>query len=485
MPARKLLPIAWLVALLVAPAAIWAGGGRQALLDNRPKTAFPAKNIKSLRHDATYRQFDAAFFERLPVRARALSIHGKIAVDLFHDSSAPDVVLGHHGYRYFTPGTRTCGDSPPAHDPADAAQILALTLVAAGKRALVLEPADKLFIHPQDVPAGADGLERLACARALQAQVEQRLLATKGGGSIDEALRTLEAGGTPTYLKTDTHWNGTGRLIYIRRVLDALRPGLSGQMGVGLGPQYDRQGDLNSMLGLISTTERDRLVVARRPASPPFAPGEALVVGDSQTERSFTDPLPGNAPPLAQTALKGVTFCSIPHVIDMTCDQAILRARSMVVESVGRNLIDFDTMCGRPVGLLAARLTGPRGSYRSADDRPRPDAEQVRIGEAGTDTVTLRAPGGDAAPYPRLIRLPIVRNPKGGGVAMTQQPRTGLAAPCQGAAGGSMVLAVPAHRKLSDLPIVLQATAGVVLGAPRTIALDGSPAPRAATREHR
>jgi hypothetical protein len=480
---RKLLPIAALVAMLLVPAAVWVGGGRQALLDNRAKTAFPRLTARSVLHDSTYRQLDAAFFEQLPVRARALSLHGRIAVNLFKDSNNPDVVIGHHGYRYYQPGTRTCDDAPPPHDPADAAAILALTLVAAGKRALVLEPADKLLIHPQDVPAGAVG--HLACARDVQQRVDERLGAVAGGGSIDPQLRAAEAAGQPVFLKTDTHWNAAGRLIYVRRVLDALRPGLAAQMGVGLGARYDRQGDLDAMLGLTSTTEPDRLVVAGRPASPPFDPGAGLVIGDSQTERSFTDPLPGGAPSLAETALKGVVICAISYVINAGCNQAILQARSIVVESVGRNLLDFDRMCGQPVGVLGATLDGPAGSYRAADGAARPDPKEVRIGTAGSDTVTLRAPGGDAAPVPRLIRIPIVRNPKGGGVAMTQRPRRGPATPCQGASAGSMVLAVPAHRRLSDLPIVLQATNGVVLGAPRAIALNGSPAPPAPTGQDR
>ena len=177
----------------VAPAAIWLGGGRQALLDNRPKTAFPDRTSSRCATTGPTGSSTPRCSSACPVRARALSIHGRIAVDLFHDSSAPDVVLGSHGYRYFTPGTRPCGDPPPAHDPADAAQILALTLVAAGKRALVLEPADKLFVHAAGRPgrrrrpgaarvrARAPGAGRAAAAGDEGRGVDRRGAAHAGG----------------------------------------------------------------------------------------------------------------------------------------------------------------------------------------------------------------------------------------------------------------------------------------------------------------
>jgi hypothetical protein len=487
--ARRLLPIAWLLALLLVPAVAWLLGGRQGLLDNRRKTAVPAFNVKTLRHAAFYKQLDAALFERLPPRARALDLHGRISVSVFGDSSSPDLVaLGDHGYRYYVPGTRTCGAAPPTADPADAAEILARTLVAAGKRALVLEPADKLFVHPQDVPHDFPG--DLACARRLQEQVDERLLSTPGGGLIDEALRTLEAGGTSTFLKTDTHWNGDGRLLYVQRVLEALRPGLAAQTHARLGDPYNKHGDMNAMLG-ITTTERDRLVTAD-PADPAFAPGSAVVVGDSQTERAFLDPEPGGAPSLAQRALPGVTFCSLPQTLAAGCDAALLSARSVVVESVGRNLSDFERMCQRPVGILAQPLTGPAGTYANGDGSARPDPRQVTIGAGGFEEVRIVARGGaaaDDARVPRLIKIPVVSIAAGQKVTLSQDAHNGLPTPCatpdEGAAGSALVLPVPAGRKLSDVPVVLRAPAGTVLGAPRAIALDGSPAPRAATGAHR
>jgi hypothetical protein len=476
----RLLPIAWLLALLLLPAVGLALGARQPLLDNRPKTPFPSVTPATLRDGATFKQFDAAFFERLPPRARAVRAHTQIALDVFHDSPNPDVAIGSGGYYYYVPTLQTCTTKPPGDDPADAAEILARTFVAFGRKALVLEPAGKALIHPQDAPSKGSATQK--CAQRLQARVERRLAATPGGAEIDSALRKLEAQGKQTFLKHDTHWNWRGRLLYARTVLDFLRPGLAGAVGLHAGDTFRRPGDEAAMLGL-DTTEPDRPVIAQRTPDPPVTPGSAVIVGDSQNERTFLEPTgkPGSAP-LLNTVLPGVRTCNYTDVLGGACDAAIAGASHVVYESVGRNLADFDSFCWRPVVLLAEAMTGPAGSYQRVDGGTPVEGRSVTVGASGSVRFRVVPASADTAAHPRLMKM-VVRNlPAGATATVAQEPQEGPPAPCatpqQGSSGTSLVLPIPAGRRAADLLLQVTAPAGTVLSAPREIPLDGRRAQR-------
>ncbi len=89
-----LLPAIWLLALLALPALLWLGGERQPLLESRAKEAFPPLNRHTFADPAAIRRLDTALLDRLPGRGRALDLHARIALDLFHDSPSPDVSIG-------------------------------------------------------------------------------------------------------------------------------------------------------------------------------------------------------------------------------------------------------------------------------------------------------------------------------------------------------------------------------------------------------
>jgi hypothetical protein len=474
----RLLPIVWLMALLLVPLAGWLLGARQPLLDNRPKTPFPHLSADALGDAATYKQIDAALFERLPPRQRAVKAHTQIALNVFSDSPNPDVAIGSDGYLYYVPTLQTCTTRPPVADPADAIDVLGRTFLAAGKKALVLEPAAKLFIHPQDAPSINAKAEK--CARQLQERVARRVAESPAGFDIDTPLKRMEAAGQPTFLRHDTHWNWRGRLLFAKTVLDFLRPGLSKAVGLHAGDAFRRPGDEAAMLGL-DTTDSDRPVLARRAPKRPIAPGRAVLIGDSQLQRTFlTAPGAAGTTPLLDTVAPGTPTCDLPTMVAGGCDAAIAGASHVVYESVGRNLTDVDATCWRPVLLLAEGLTGAAGRYKRVDGAAPVDGRTVTIGAGGSAKLRVVAPGGDVSGTPRLLKLGLRDLPAGATAAVVQEPRAGTPAPCatpqQTAATGSLIVPVPAGRRASDLVVTVTAPTGTRLIAPREIALDGRPA---------
>jgi SGNH hydrolase-like domain, acetyltransferase AlgX len=481
----RLLPIAWLLALLVLPAAGWFLGARQPLLDNRPKTPVPHLGVEALRHGSTYQQFDAALLERLPPRGRALEAHTRIGIDVFHDSPNPDVLIGSGGRYYYRHALQTCIDAPPPDDAAQAAEIVARTLVAAGKRALVMEPAAKALMESQ--AAGAFDPKVRDCAVALQERVARRLAQTPGGFDIDAPLRRMQRAGEETFLPRDTHWNWRGRLLYVRTVLDFLRPGLADAVGLQAGAAFQRPGDLSALVAL-KDRDADREIVARRTPNPPLTPGGAVIIGDSQTARAFVDPPgPPGSRPLRDTVLAGVPICSVEILYAGGCNDAITAASRVVYESVGRNLRQFSMTCWGIVQLVGGTLTGPAGSFQRVDGVAPVAPRTVTVGTTGTARLRVVPAGADVAPRARLLKFAVRHLAAGQHASMDQAPQAGPPGPCsspvQPADGGPLILSVPAGRRASDLIVTITAPPGTVLDAPHEIALDGRPARKERRRQ--
>jgi hypothetical protein len=481
-PPFNLLPIAWLLGLLLVPAIAWLLGARQGLLDNRPKTEWPHLSAHALRTGATYAQLDAALLERLPPRGRALDLHGQIAVNGFHDSPNPDVAIGSHGYRYFVPGLQTCRvpAGEPVSDPGDIVDVVARSLVAVGKQAMVLMPGDKFFIHPGDAPTvDADAQ---TCAGAMEREISQRLATAPGGYDVDGALKKLEAGGTPVFRPNDTHWNANGRLTWADAALDFLRPGLARQVGLHLGPSYERVGDMAQMLGL-RTKDHERAIVPAHLPDPPVQPGSAVIIGDSQMEQTFTEPPGPGVQPLVSTVLPGTPTCTQPVLFAGGCDKALTGASKVIYETVGRNITQMEQICWRVLSLVteASRITGPAARYERLDGGTPTSGDRLTIGPGGSVKLRVAVPGPDRTPEPRLLLLPLSHVPGNAAVTVTQQAEGGRPAPCvmaQQYDGGHVVLPVPAGRRASDMIVTLAGDPNAVVGVPRVVALDGRPAPR-------
>ncbi|MGX6448420.1 alginate O-acetyltransferase AlgX-related protein, partial [Patulibacter sp. S7RM1-6] len=370
----RVLPAAWLVLLLLLPLGAWALGSRQTNLENRPPTPVPTLDRGTLGHEATFAQLDKAIVDRLPLRQHAIEARGRLAVDLFHDSPNADVAIGRDGWLYYRPELQTCAvpEYRPAADPADAAEIVARTLVASGRRAGVLVAGSKVATHDDDL-RGLDE-DDVACVRALEARIHERLRTTPGGLDVQAQLEALERRGRPTFLKTDTHWNATGREVFVRAVLDRIRPGLADAVGLERGPSVERPGDLGRFLGL-ERHDDDETVRAVRTPSRPFRAGEVLLVGDSQMDLGIVAPFA--TPSIAQTVLPGQPFCTWPQLDAGGCDRQVQDARTVVTEIVGRNVRDLVHVCWRTVSLVGGDLRGGRAATWERTDGGAQDADAV------------------------------------------------------------------------------------------------------------
>jgi hypothetical protein len=475
---RRCIPAAWLLLLLLVPAIAWVAGARQPLLEDRSKEPFPAVNTASLQQPSTFAQFDTAFLDRFPARDKALQLHADIALDLFRDSTSPDVALGHNGYLYYLRELSPCTDYAPTGDPGDAVDVLSRELIATGRRPVVVLPRAKVFVHDADIPALDDSNKR--CDARLEEGIEQRLATTPGGLAMFAQQRALEQAGKATFLKTDTHWNWRGRELFARDVLNRIRPGLADEVGLQVGAPYGRDTDLTAMLGR-PRTEEDLSVGATR--TPREALQHVLLIGDSQLTETFLVPR-GPFQPIRDVALPGSQYCDWGTVATSACDDAITSSKTIVIEKVARDMKVVTDTCWLPLALTAGPLRGTPASWERVDGGTPAQSTSLVLPASGEVTVRVRSNAADAEPTPRLLRLPLEHvtpapDNTPGAVALAQEPQEGPPAPCaspqQSGNGNALFLPVPANRRVSDLVIRLTGPPGTVMGAPQEILLDGRP----------
>jgi SGNH hydrolase-like domain, acetyltransferase AlgX len=473
---NRIVPIAWLLTLLCLPAISLVLGVRQPLMDNRPKAKWPSIHATDLLEAKTYKKLDAAWLERIPTRKQSVQAHSQISVGVFGESPDPDIAVGRHGWLYYTWALRTCRDRKPTVDPADAAEITALTIIASGRRALIVEPADKMLIHPSKAPRFPRRITQ--CVAALQRRVADRLATTPGGVDIDARLRRLEATGRSTFLPHDSHWNYRGRLAYARLVLDFIAPGLSRATGLHVGRWYDRHSDLYRQLGL-PATDRDRAVLLRRASPQPARSGRTLILGDSQTIETFLEPPAPGIRPIAEQLPQGTVVCPIEEEFYVgTCDQAVDQASAIAIESVGRNVLKFEATCSQLVAWITQTMLGVEGQYALADGAAGQIGDRIVFGQNGKMVVRVVPARGDVRSEARLLRIPVETLPPGEDIKMVQQPVVGARTPCStpavGTAGVALALPLPAHRRASDIVVRLEAPPGTTLGPPQEVPLTGS-----------
>jgi hypothetical protein len=474
----RVLPAVWLLVLLAAPAVAWLLGARQPLLENHPKASFPAVNRSSLGDPATFARLDSALFDQLPLRQTALDLHTRIELDLFHHSPNPQVALGRNGWLYYMPELNTCRpEGKPIGDPADAWEMLARTLRAAGYRPIVAAPGSKLLIHARDAPTLDDRETR--CVRALERHIAARLAEIPGGLSIDAQLRRLEATGRPTFLRDDSHWNWRGRELFARRLLEDIDPRLARAAHVRAGRPYERHGDLAALVG-IRRSEQDRLVVADPPQWRP-ARGDVVLIGDSQLDRTLVDrPVPG-VPSLRELLLADQPACEWQELGAGVCDEQLRRARTVLLEKVARDVQLVTLVCWRPLAIAAERLgRGTAIGWERLGAGGGPIGQRLTIPASGSVTIRVHSRADDTAA--RLLRFRILRDARQADgteppVQLVQHPRAGPAAPCATPAsvkGGSLLLPLPSGRRGSDVELELRSAPGSQIGRPHEIRLDGT-----------
>lgn len=472
---RLLLPIVWLMALLVLPVTAYVVGVRQPLLENREKTPFPDLNRGTLRKEHTYQQIDAALRERLPLRGDAIELRGRIAIDLFGDSPTADVVLGKDRWLYYRPELRICEpEGTPAAPPEDAVEILTRTIAASGRKPVVVVAGSKIVTHRAHLK-GFDA-SALACVSATEARVQQRLAETPGGLTIQPALDALEAQGTATFLRSDTHWNARGRLVFAETVLDAVRPGLARQARLRPLQDTDRPGDLGVFIGQ-DRVDRDPMVTVTGTPTTTFEPGQVAFIGDSQFGAAMMTAGADGATVLDRV-FPGQPFCHWSQGATDGCVEPMLGARTVVLEIVARNLDTLVDVCRLPTAALSATLRGR--AARWADDAPAASRPVSPTPSAVRVQVT-----GDRTDVPRLIRIPVTALPSppaadpAASPAVTVDPGGARACATLSTAdpAGALLVPVPTGERISDVPLRLAGPQGAAVGAPEVLTLDGRPLP--------
>lgn len=479
---QRLRPLiaAWLLLLLCVPGAAWLLGARQPVLENQPKALFPPINRSTLPSKETYPRFEAAFLDRLPFRDTALEARGRIDVQLFGDTTNPAVQLGKDGWLFYGPDTQACTPAgAPSSDPVEALDVVSRSIIASGRRGGILLAGSKT-IAMRDRLGGAVPAAEVDCAARLERAVQERLRASPGGFDIQGELDAVRAKGTPTFLKYDTHWTPASRMIFLRAVLDRVRPGLADRARLYFDPKVmNYAGDLGRFLG-IPYTDPVRTIGARPLPAP--APGSVAFVGDSQLNFSLAWPGP-DGKTVAENALPGSPVCAVEALGNGGCDGAITQSRTLVMEMVARNVNVFTAACWRPISLMMSDRAGQPARWQTAAGT-QPGA--LRTTQA-TTTVGLRSSSADRSDLPRLFRFPIQAFPKDPGTAavavdLTQTPGSGDPIPCltpqQVVEGGALFVPLPAGRSAADLSVDVKAPVGTVLGRPEEIILDGATAPR-------
>lgn len=475
----KLLPIAWLMLLLLLPAVAYLVGERQPELENRAKTAFPDINRGTLRQEHTFQQIDAALRERLPLRRYAVDARGRIAIRLFGDSPTKDVLLGEDGWLYYRPELRVCEpDGQPKAPPANAVGFVTRMIAASGRQPVVIVAGSKIVTHDEHLK-GVDA-EALSCVAAVEASVHDRLEELPGGYPVQAELDALEARGIATFLRSDTHWNSRGREVFARTVLDAVQPGLAAEARLRRLGEVERDGDLGTFIGQ-KRTDRDRMLTVTGTPKADFAPGELLFVGDSQFGSAMQIAGADGATVLDRV-FPGQPVCDWNQVSLDGCSPALLAAKTIVIETVARNLDLFVDTCWRTVSTLADTVQGRPARWAGAGGGSTqltvsPTAAPVRVAFAD-----------DRTDVPRLIRIPIRALP----ADPAADPAAGPADPPQVAAVPSeeracarttasdpsaLVIPVRADERISDVELQVSGPAGAELGRPEVLVLDNEPLP--------
>lgn len=469
----KLLPIVWLMALLVLPATAYLVGVRQPLLENREKTAFPDLNRGTLRKEHTFQQIDAAIRERLPLRGDAIDARGRIAIDVFGDSPSADVVLGKDRWLYYRPTLRICQpDGRLDVSPANAVGFVTRAITASGRTPVVIIARSKIVTHREHLK-GVDA-DDLACMAAIAASVQDRLDELPGGYTIQPELDALEADGIPTFLRSDTHWNARGREAFARAVLDGVQPGLADEARLRRLGETERDGDLGTMIGQ-QRIDRDQMLTVTGSPTTDHAPGDLLFVGDSQFEAAMRTPGADGATVLDRV-FPDQPVCNWSQVSQDGCGAAMLAAKTIVIESVSRNLDVFAATCWRTVSTLTDTVQGHAARWVGSNAATR---------AVSSDAVTARVEfDDDRTDVPRLIRIPVRSLPADPAADPANPPQVS-AVPSEKRAcartavsdQSALVIPVRADERVSDVALRIAGPSGAELGRPEVLVLDNQPLP--------
>ncbi len=476
-----LLPAVWFVGLLCIPVIGYLAGERQPLLENRAKEPFPPLNRSSIRSPEVFSRLDRALLDRLPLRDDALRARASLGLGVFGVSPSPEVIAGTGGWLYLWRDFRPCLPGGSDGVPGEAAEIIARTTGASGRRVGVLLAGSKTARHPEHLRTERERAQA-RCVAEREEAVQARLRATPGGLDISPGLEREVAAGRDVFLRQDSHWAGNAQLLFVRSMLDAARPGLSADVGLRQLPTPRKaEMDLTKMVGFPENQDTTPPIATRPLPYPQARPNETVLIGDSQMRLAMTDEL-SSRPSISAAALPGPFYCERSKFNIGVCNPQLAASRTVLFEWVARDMQDMLTACTHfPPTLLPdlrRRLRALPASLMATADGKR--VRRLRLGD--TPPVVRFAPSdGDVSRSLRLMVVEVERldTPGPGGaqqVTLVPRPTDGRpdisCATASAAAGGAIIVPVPAGRDAAKMAFELTAPPGTVLGNPQAFTLD-------------
>ena len=286
-----------LVALIAAvffftPVAVWVVGVRAKPIENRPFTPLPHVSDG---WDA-FDQLTQWGIDRLPLRADAIRLNNDLTEKVFHElptlgaaggpvgvgqtghvggegsaqagpqPRALQVIEGRDGWLFYGDEfVRACEPEATPESVVDGLRRLGEILRASGRELIFATPPDKHTLSGRFLPSD---LPERDCAEQADADRHARLKAAALPGWVDmrTALeRQQQEAGRPIYLQRDTHWDGSGDVVFARSLADAIDPALLRETRFRPQPQPVRfVGDLTAIAGDATESEDERYDTVRR-----------------------------------------------------------------------------------------------------------------------------------------------------------------------------------------------------------------------------
>lgn len=352
-----MIAVAALVFLFL-PAAVFGAGVRAGEFENRRLASFPSIGDGW----AFFTGLTPWSTDHLPLRQQAVRADGRIRERVFGDSPGalaestssgfPEVVFGKDGFWFYGGDfEKKCHPLQPISVVVNGLNALDAALRRSGRTLVVVSPPDKSTIDTDKLPDRFRGKE---CAAASSAAFWSAMVAVPAFVNLLQDARQLAATSQrPLYPAKDTHWDGPGPALMVRRIVERLDPAVAATFRQRPAGAVSRVADLAVLLG-----REDREVVDyMRLADPRVVPDPAPFKPPSKELARYraTGP-PGTvvaSPTLllgdsftaaAASALSGV-FADLTVLHQSTAGlnpelvvAQILAARFVVVEIVERDL---------------------------------------------------------------------------------------------------------------------------------------------------
>ncbi len=418
----------WLVIGLTAPAAALLIGVRNSNIEQRTLSQRPSLAPSRLLDQTTLSALDRYLTDRFPLRDRSAEARALLSYRLFRTSTNPGVRVGRDGWLYLSDELQTCDGTYTVAQEATAYGSLIAALRSLAPSAFLLVAPDKVVIDGSHL-ARLGARDRCALRRDTDAR---RAFSTLDGAIDLWSTLTDRSGSEQLYYKVDSHWSPAGRSLMAETLVSALG-GTWESTHVASTPAAPAEGDLGRLLGLrlrealpgvsvrrpgVTTTEVTagqphprtalRQFVSRgtAPLLPPI-----ILIGDSQFEHALGDLAPW---------FSRLTLCQWEAVLAGSCDDALARPATVVVESVERSL-GGRVRFGQLAALLRA-ASAPRMARSGVPATAGPDG-LVRVtvpaaSDAGVLLATSTAPIAFAGASDPSAAVPLSSTARGTSAAV-------------------------------------------------------------------